>query len=378
MRILYFSRGYTVHDHRFLRAVADSDHEGWFLKLDPAALGPGAPPLPDRICIARWEPSPPTIRQPKDVLDAVDAFRRVVQEVQPDLVHAGPVLSCGLLAALADVHPFVLMSWGSDLLVDADRDGISRWMARFALSRADLFLCDNEAVKEKARRFVPIPDERIVEFPWGVDLDRFAIGGDPLGLHRRPGWGGAFILLSTRAWEPPYGTMTLLEGFRRAYERDRRMRLVLLGGGSLRPKVAAAAADPILGSALHVPGAVAHDDMPAYFRSADLYVSTALSDGTSVSLLEAMASGLPVVATDTPGNRQWIRPGRNGWLVRPEDPRDLAQALLEVARLSPEARRTMGRANRETVERNADWRVGARKLLDAYARLEAAKRSTRS
>ena len=61
---------------------------------------------------------------------------------------------------------------------------------------------------------------------------------------------------------------------------------------------------------------MATEEVYAHFRAADVYLSCAHSDGTSISMVEALASGLPVVVTDLPSNREWIAPGSNGWLGR--------------------------------------------------------------
>ena len=75
-----------------------------------------------------------------------------------------------------------------------------------------------------------------------------------------------------------------------------------------------------LASFIHAPGRVNNDLLPQYLCLANLYLSSALSDGTSVSLLEAMACGLPVVVTKGYGNLEWVTPQQNGWLVEAGSP----------------------------------------------------------
>jgi glycosyltransferase involved in cell wall biosynthesis len=119
---------------------------------------------------------------------------------------------------------------------------------------------------------------------------------------------------------------------------------------------------------------VAEAGLADYFKNADVYLSCALSDGTSVSLLEAMAYGLPVVATDAPGNREWVVPGRGGWLAPPRDARAFADALVEAARLDDASRATVAAQHREIVERRADWDANATRLIEAYDRFEGTHR----
>ena len=66
-------------------------------------------------------------------------------------------------------------------------------------------------------------------------------------------------------------------------------------------------------------GHVPQIDLPGYYQAADLYISASHSDGSSVSLMEALASGLPVLVSDIPGNVEWVEPGRQGWLFKDSD-----------------------------------------------------------
>jgi glycosyltransferase involved in cell wall biosynthesis len=99
---------------------------------------------------------------------------------------------------------------------------------------------------------------------------------------------------------------------------------------------------------------VSQADLPRYYRSSDLYVSASLSDGTSISLLEALACGRPVLVSDIPCNREWITPGEQGWLFPSGDVESFAQIVLQDA---SDRRRLqeMGQAARRLAEQRADW-----------------------
>src|SRR5208282_2343566 len=117
MRILYFSRAYTVHDYRFLQALANSCHETYFLRLENDPVAQETRPLPPAVKPLHW--SNQTGRQTsfEDPASVIQEFSAIVAKVQPDLVHAGPVPTCGYIAAMAQVHRLMVVSWGSDLLI---------------------------------------------------------------------------------------------------------------------------------------------------------------------------------------------------------------------------------------------------------------------
>ena len=111
------------------------------------------------------------------------------------------------------------------------------------------------------------------------------------------------------------------------------------------------------------------EDMPKWFRTADAYVSCAQSDGTSVSLLEAMATGLPVVVSDIPSNREWVVEAQNGWLASVGSSEEFANRLLRAAQLRPEQRKLFSERNQRIVEERADWDRNFPRLLEMYERI---------
>jgi len=367
-RILYFSHSYTPHDHRFMRTIAEHAYETYFLQLEQN--GPWADrPLPAGVRRVAWEGPRQPLRGPEEWFSLMPALERVVEGLRPDLIHAGPVTSCGFLASLLDRYPLLLMSWASDVLIDADRDALWRWLSCYALSHADRLLCDSPVVREKVRQLVGYPDERVVELPWGVDLQAFRPGRGGDGLRRRLGWEDARVVLSTRGWDAIHGIETLLEAFTLAAQTEPRLRLLLLGAGSDSERVLRLLGQGRFNELIYVAGHVMSEDIVPYFQAADVYLSCARSDGTSVSLLEALAIGLPVVVTDQPSNRTWVQPEMNGWFGKTGDANSFAAMLLKAVQLSPSERRAIQQRNRQVVEERADWNRNVERLFAAYASL---------
>ncbi|MEX2526811.1 MAG: glycosyltransferase family 4 protein [Gemmatimonadota bacterium] len=376
-RLLYFSREYTTHDRRFLEALAGlrSHGEPWevhFLQLEDDGVPYESRPLPAGVTRAYWPtshgPRPVPAQEsagdhrPGGLKSLLPAYTQVLQELEPTVVQAGPIQSCAWLAAAAAASadaplpgaPVLAVSWGSDILVHAHRDDDTRTATREALEGASAFLCDSEAVLDTARDFVPIPDERVVKFPWGIDLAAFSRGEGwgPV----RPDWQDRKVVLSTRAWESLHGVETLLEAFALAHTADPELRLILGSTGSTADWVAGFLEEKGLRDVVHAPGQLPQGEIPGLFRSAHVYVSCAHSDGTSISLLEALASGLPVVVTDIPSNEEWVAPDQAwGWLAPAGDAPAVAQSLHAAFALSSEERSEVARRNREVAEERADW-----------------------
>ncbi len=359
MRVLYFSRDYTPHDYRFLSALCESDDDVLFLRLEKRREQESRP-IPSGVDMVDWWGGRQRVRwadTPRIVLE----LRGVLRRVKPDLVHAGPIQHCALPVSVLGYQPLVSMSWGSDLLTDA-RKGAGRASASYTLGRSAALIADCQAVRESAVA-LGMPDDRIVVFPWGVDLMRFRPASTSR-LRAELGWDQAFVLLSTRAWEPIYGINVIAEGFCRAAAVDPRLRLLMLGTGSQAEWLKRRFGGEGVTDRVHMAGHVDYDRLPDFYHAADLYLSASHSDGSSVSLLEAMASGLPALVSDIPGNREWVKPGETGWWFLDGNVEALAKAILHAAALGDLA--SLAEGARSVAEQRADWSRNAGMIHEAY------------
>jgi glycosyltransferase involved in cell wall biosynthesis len=369
MRVLYFSDNLADHNRRFLDKLVECGIEVWFLEPTTDHLPDSW--LPEGV---HWIQAVQKLRPhagPAEFAQFVPELKHWLREIRPDLVHAGPTDTCGFVTALSEFHPWLLMSWGSDILYSADHDEERRRATVFALSSADGFFCDCDAVRVRARELASVPDARTVQLPWGIRAGSFSRNGecpDRSAFSREP---GTRVLLSTRSWEPLYGIDVLLGAFRESHSINPSLRLLLLGNGSGAADVRQFVSDHGLNDVIHLPGQIRQQDMAKWFRAADIYVSCTRSDGTSVSLLQAMATGLPVVVSDLPANREWVENEHNGWLAPVNSVDGFATQILRAAALGPLEVKAIAERNQNKIEGRADWDRNFPKLLKMYDQLTA-------
>jgi glycosyltransferase involved in cell wall biosynthesis len=356
MKILYFSLDYTHHDHQFLSALAKTEHEVHYVRLERGKHQAEERPIPTNIHQVQWMGGQKEFHWaylPRLTFE----FRHLTERIRPDLVHAGPIQTCGFIAAVSGFHPLLTMSWGFDLLQDADRNAGWRWVTRFTLRHSTFFTSDAEVTRQKAVGFGMRP-ERTSVFPWGVDLERFTPGKPS----RRP---QEFVLICNRSWEPRYGVDILAHAFVRLARERQDIRLLLIGTGSQAATIRQILENGGVAEQVTFTGQVPQFEQPGFYQRADMYISPSHVDGSSVSLMEALSCGLPCLVSDIPANREWILEGINGWLFPDGDAEALAAKIGAVL----ERRNSLikiRRAARCTAEEKADWRNNFSKLLDTY------------
>jgi len=354
--------------------MGESSHEIYYLRLFDSAGFYEKRQLPEKVRVIEWNYGKFSQNEPEHLLALMPEFNAVLENIKPDLIHAGPIQSCAFIAALSGFHPFLAMSWGSDLLLHSEESPLMRWVTSFVLNQMDFFLCDCDAVSEKAGKFAQVDKEQVIEFPWGIELDRFYREPERgQRLLEKLGWYDCIIVLSNRSWEPLYGIESVLKGFAEAHKQNPRMRLFLLGDGSMRQEVDKFIESRDLNDSVYRPGVVPQKKLSAFYSASNIYLSCSFSDGTSISLLEAMACELLIIVSDIPGNREWIKREENGWLVHPSNIDEIVDSLLNAARTSKEESKKMVRLNRKNILRYANWDENVKKLLRLYKSIEGKK-----
>ncbi len=367
MKILYISRDYCPHDHRHLSAIRDGGHEAYYLRLENANRGLEGRSLPEGVRLVTWKGGQGRFHLWNAPGLALD-LKRVIIDIRPDIIHAGPIQSSGLVAALSGFHPLVSMSWGFDLMRDADRNVVSRWVTRNVLRKSDWLFADCRAVLHKAEKY-GYDLVRSTYFPWGVDLNHFQ-PGENNRITDELGWKDAFVLFCNRSWEPQYGVDVVARAFVEAARVDPNLRLLLLASGSQAENLREIFSAGGVTDKVHMPGQIRYDELPDYYRSADLYISASHIDGSSVSLMEALACGLPAAVSNIPGNLEWVTHGEQGWVFADGNTSALAEIMLK-AHQSRVDLAVMSLRARHKAEQQANWITNQQRMLEGYRKVTA-------
>jgi len=242
---------------------------------------------------------------------------------------------------------------------------------RFYRPFVNYYLALSQDLREYLTTQIKVPEDKVLQVYNGVDADRF----HPAGLdHSIPGcpfsrqdhWTiGTVGRMQTVKNQP-----MLVRAFIRALEIDsslsRRLRLVMIGDGPLRAECKQLLDAAGIGDLAWLPGE--RNDIAAIMGGLDCFVLPSLAEGISNTILEAMASGLPVIATDVGGNADLVKSGINGQIVPAGDPEALAHQIVKFAN-APGQAKIMGRLGRQRVEEKFSMNAMVAAYLGVYDQL---------
>jgi L-malate glycosyltransferase len=345
LRILGVGNGRSVHFLRWARGLAERGHEVHLVSHQRPDQSNGLHGVQLHSFAEHHRSA--RIRGLRRFLFG-PAIARLARRLEADVVHAHYLLPYGYWAARADVHPLVVSPWGTDLLVHGRLGGRGEAKARLALAAADQVLVNSQALARAAAEHGVDP-QRISFALWHADLKPFGPERAESALRERLGWpGNALVVLSLRAFRPDTNLDVLVRAFAQVAEEEPRARLLLAARtGPLRREiqelVAALGLDHVVAFE-----AVPPEELPQVVAAADLAVSLADSDSAPPSLLEAMASRLPVVCAHAASIDEWVAQGEGAEMVPRRDDEATAAAILLLCR-NDELRRRYGERNRRII-----------------------------
>lgn len=278
------------------------------------------------------------------------AWRRIeTRREKPDVVHAHALYQAARLKTS-----------GIPVVINIPGEPHARYEGD--LQKADALVADGWA----AQHLAAAVGRPILSVPKGVDAALFEPDGpsvrDALRL------GTKMVVIAVARLVPLKNVALLVDAMALVRARLPRTHLLVVGDGPERDRLRARAGELDLLDAVTFTGSVPHGETAPLYRSADVFALSSDFDNSPNAVLEAMASGLPVVATDSGGVREFVATPDGGLIVPKRDPQALASAIESLLR-DPERRRTAGAFNRRRAAHDFSWRTSAEHLLDVYRRV---------
>jgi glycosyltransferase involved in cell wall biosynthesis len=276
-------------------------------------------------------------------------IKKIVRAVQPDIVHAHFIAKYGFHLPGLGFIPSVVSAWGDDVLILPKKNRLIHYYTKKVLASASLVYAVSNDIRKHIIRDFDVPPSKVRYLPFGIDTDLFAQDEDRKRHEEK-----TIEVFSNRGYFPVYDNETLIRGFAKACSEDPRLHLTLKGEGPEEGQTRKVVTRLGLDDQITFRKKTGYADVPRDYRHADIFITTSVSDGTPVSILEAMASSLPCIATSVGGIPEWIEHNVTGLLLQPGSPEQVAEAILSLAR-DPALRKRLGTAARKMIVKNGQW-----------------------
>lgn len=351
MRILFVAPGDNPHTWRWV---------GWFGKKYPGevALIPYAGETP-----AKALPNVNIVQPfiPKLVLSKPSSWfgtsfiRRVIADINPQILHALWAYGPGTFAAGSDFHPFILSPWGSDITFYPKQRTLKGYIQRHliihTIGKADRITATSHYLADEIKSLVQLSREPDI-FPYGVDTSVFHPRVNPIEFRWSKQAGSnkdAVTIGFFKALKYTYGPDYLLSSFAIALKEVPGLRLVMAGSGEMLENLQGEAMRLGIMDRICFPGKIPYSNMPHALAGIDIFVMPSRSESFGVAALEASAVAKPVVLSKTGGTLDVAEDGLTGFFVEPGDVKALAEQIVKLAS-DPALRKEMGLKGREFVK----------------------------
>lgn len=278
--------------------------------------------------------------------------RREIQHLHNHFANSS--CSVAMLTGVMSGIPYSFMMHGPAVFFEAEK-----WRLDEKIARASFVTCISNFCRSQGMLWsAPEHWAKMHIVHCGVQPDRYGRENLPAGK--------TLIFVGRLAAEK--GVPVLLDAMAKLHAADPEVRLILVGDGSERPAIEARIADLGLTEAVNITGYLSQGDVAKQLSQADIFTLPSFAEGVPVVLMEAMATGLPVVTTRIAGIAELVEDGVGGFLAPPGNPDELA-AHLETLLKDPEQRTRMGHAGRAQVVDSFDINQEARRLetlLESY------------
>jgi L-malate glycosyltransferase len=343
LRVLVLSDAGAFHTERYMAEMARQGVEVMLLSLEEGRI--------EHLRLARRGP----IRSLWYVMAATEV-RKALRTFQPDILNPHFASGYGFTAALANSRktvPVALHLWGSDILVVPGKSVFHARKTAHALNHADLVFADSHFLMKEAEELATLKKKLVI--PWGIE-ERFLSLNNNHHQMARP-----LKIIVPRHQEKVYNNLFLVQALAPHINAGQiEMSFSSFGSlaGDFRFKV-----KPLVGDAIRFYDPMDRPDFLRFMAQHDLYLSSAITDSSPVSLIEAMALGLVPIAADVPGVREWLDDD-SGYPYELYNGAEL-QKIIGNLITNPTNHEVMRRRNFERVKQEALFESNVGQMIEA-------------
>ncbi|MEN8929328.1 MAG: glycosyltransferase family 4 protein [Flavobacteriales bacterium] len=287
-----------------------------------------------------------SLKKPWLLIGKVIKMKKILKDFEPSHIHVHQAGTYSYITALANKSriPLYLTTWGSDVLLTPKKNFLYKHLVKFSLQKADFITADAQFMVDAIKQMV---DTNVLIANFGIDYLKVEIPSKEK------------IIYCNRLHKSLYRVDSIIEGFCQFYAENPDWKLVIGANGVETDKLKELARTLLPESSYEFIGFVSQEENKKQYLRAKMWISYPVSDGTAISLLEAMGYGCIPVVSDLPANREWIEDQSNGVIIS----KTIKHALNSAKLLDNEL---VTKKNQEIIESKATKEVNRKKFVTLY------------
>ena len=355
MKICYLSDASSIHTKKFCEFFRRKGYEIHVISLNYGDI--------DGVKVHTFNVSKDKMRYGSSLsklqyLKHFFEIKKLVKEINPDILHAHYATSYGLLGSLCNFHPYIISVWGSDVYDFPKGSSVKRKLLMSNLKKADVIMSTSKVMAKETKLYT---DKDIEITPFGVDIESFK------PKENRYSKKNEIVIGTVKTLEPKYGIEFLVKAFAKVLNKYENIRLEIAGDGSQKEYLIEMCKEMKIENKVHFLGFINRDEVIEAFNRFDITVfpSTLDSESFGVAAVEAQACGSATIISNVGGLPEATNPGITSLLVEKEDEKQLADALEKLI-VNEELRVDMGIQGRKFVEQNYNIENNFSKVEEIY------------
>lgn len=290
----------------------------------------------------------------------VSILKKIIKHFEPDILHAHYATSYGLVGALANFHPFIISSWGSDVMKFPNKNFVAKSILKYNFKKADLLCATSYTIEEYINQVIPMP---VTVIPFGIDINIFK-PKKVESLFKE----NDFVLGSIKPIESLYNTDILIKSFSKLLPKYDNLKLVIIGEGTERQALEKLCKDLNISENVVFTGRIPFKEISNYYNMIDILVNISEYESFGVSVVEAMACGTPVVVTNVGGLKEVVKDDSVGLKVNVGDVDDTVKAIERLMTDKTLYNEIAINARKHVIEKY-NWEDNLKQMIDEYTKI---------
>ena len=306
----------SIHFRKIVQYFKNRGYSTYIITYHPTSTGV-VEDIGNKIYVPRGIP----LFKKLNYFVTIFSVRKFIRKLRPDVIFAQGATGYGFVASICNVYPIILRCQGVDIQLQAFNSKFFKFLVNFNLNKATFIISVSKPMT-RALLKLGISKRKILETQMGLDFKTF----NSLGRKYKTTWS----IICNRMLEPIYNYEVIIKAIKILKPAYPKIKVKIISDGYLKNRLKRMIDRLTLSEQFEFIDFLPNPVIANYLKKADLYISASLSDGTSMSLLEAMGTGIFPIVSKIPANQEWIKDGENGFLFNPVNETELAQKIYRA------------------------------------------------